>query len=579
MINSKLKSTRGISLISLIITVLVLMILADVIIYNVGDNLKLGKLVEMQNDIDNLRDKVSAYYAQNGKIPANIKYTNTNHIRTAGVISDAVDTGDFLVIDLSAIENLTLNRGKDFEKVKQDPQNANSYTDLYIINEASHNVFYVKGIKLDDEIYYTDYKSDNIDTATVNLRYIENVKIPEGFYYLSGTKKDKNIIIKSNDNTQEYRWIQQDEKISEVPNDIEIATNKKEDFIKSVNSYQGYYRNTASNQVMYQGLENWSLTYDKEGIYKDKDGKTVYIPQGFSVSETPGENTIDEGLVVRDEKNNEWVWIEVPQSIYTNVESSEDYEEIEKDMQTYVNSYRNNDYADIWNEEAQHGFADANEYNNWKNNMLKSVYEKGGFYIGRYEVGTNTARTSASTIETPLMIQQGAYPYNFVTCKQAQTLAKQLTTPEEKTTSLMFGIQWDLVLKYIETKEEKTQSELKGNSTTWGNYQNATFDVVRGKYTTTPNVVNSWLTVNNKYSKPNSNVLLTTGSTNRNSVLNIFDLAGNVWEWTLEETINPNLPCTSRGCCYMDEDGSVSNHSSSNIDESSDKIGFRATLY
>lgn len=593
MTRSKIKSAKGISLISLIITIIVLMILANIIIYNVRNELKLGNMTEMQSDIDNLRDKVSSYYIQNGKIPASIEYTNINPIEEAGVISQAVDTGRFLVIDLSALENLTLNNGKDFEQVKEKPENANNYTDLYIINETSHNIFYAKGVTIDDDTFYTDYTSDSIDTAPVNLKYVENVKIPDGFYYVGGTR-DEGIVIKNNDNTEAYQWVQQEEKISEVPNDIEIDADEKEDFIQSVNAYQGYYksvntsqeyatRSVKSSKAIYLTLENWSPVYDEEGIYKDKNGDTVYIPKGFSVSEIAGENTVREGLVVKDSHQNEWVWIEVPKSIYTTAKSSEDYDEIEKDMQTYASSYRDSNCTDTWYTKEQHGFENASEYNNWKNNMLKSVYEKGGFYIGRYEVGTATAITSNFTTETTPIIQQNAYPYNYVTCKEAQILAKGLAT-EEKTASLMFGIQWDLTLKHIETKSAKTQSELKTNSTTWGNYLNSAFDVSKKKvqYGTSSSTTVNWTTINPNYTKlASSDVLLTTGATNRNSVLNIYDLAGNVWEWTLEGTNDTSKPCVVRSGSSHD-DGNTYPASQRFNDVSSDvnySLGFRCVLY
>ena len=593
MTSSKIKSERGISLVSLVITIVVIIILANVIIYNVRDDLKLGNLTEMQNDIETLRDKVSSYYTQNGKIPASIEYTNISHIEEAGVISQAIDTGKFLVIDLSALENLTLNNGKDFEQVKENPENANNYTDLYIINETSHNIFYVKGITIDDDTFYKDYTADRIDTAPVNLRYVENVKIPDGFYYVGGTR-DEGIVIKSNDNTEAYQWVQQEEKITEVPNDIEINADEKEDFIQSANAYQGYYksvntsqeyatRSIKSSKAIYLTLENWSPVYDEEGIYKDKNGDTAYIPKGFSVSETSGENTVHEGLVVKDRNNNEWVWIEVPKSIYTTAKSSEDYDEIEKDMQTYASSYRDSNCTDAWYAKEQHGFESATEYNNWKNNMLKSVYEKGGFYIGRYEVGTDIARTSSTATETTPMIQQNAYPYNYVACKQAQTLSKSLAT-EGNTTSLMFGIQWDLALKHIETKSAKTQSELKTNSTTWGNYLNSSFDVSRKKvqYGTFSSTAVNWTMITPNYTKSaSSDVLLTTGATNRNSVLNIYDLAGNVWEWTLEGTNDTSKPCAVRSGSSHD-DGNTYPVSQRFNDVSSDanySLGFRCVLY
>lgn len=550
MTNNKIKSARGISLVSLVIATIVLITLANVIIYNVKDNLKVGNLKGMQNDISNLRDKISSYYAQNGKIPASITYTNMNHIRTAGVISDAVDTGNFLVIDLSALENLTLNYGKDYEKIKGlenlTTQDAEKYTDIYIINETSHNVFYVAGITIDNETYYTDYTSSDIDKASVDLRYKEGVKIPDNFYYVEGTK-DTGIVIRNSNNTENYVWKQQNQKIAEIPNNVEIDIANREAFIKSVNAYQGYYQNTSNQTVMYLAVDNWSPTYDKEGIYKDKNGNTAYIPAGFQVSETPGENTIDEGLVVKDGHNNQWVWIEVPKTIYVTATSSEDYEKIEADMQTYVSDYRDTTYLDIWHSKEQHGFASSDEYNNWKHAMLKSVYEKGGFYIGRYEVGTNTVRASNLATETTPIIQPYAYPYNYITSKQAQTLAESFAT-EGSTSSLMFGIQWDLILKFIEVKEGKTKNELITDSTTWGNYPNAVFNITQGRYANNPSTASSWKAVSLTYNKLRENsILMTTGVTQRNSVLNIFDLAGNVTEFTLEYGAIADTPCSGRG--------------------------------
>ena len=71
----------------------------------------------------------------------------------------------------------------------------------------------------------------------------------------------------------------------------------------------------------------------------------------------------------------------------------------------------------------------------------------------RHLVHHHTAPT-----ETPV-IKQNAYPYNYVTCSQAQTLASNMEHGD-RTTSLMFGVQWDLTLKYLEKKGVST-SRLK----------------------------------------------------------------------------------------------------------------------
>ena len=306
-----------------------------------------------------------------------------------------------------------------------------------------------------------------------------------------------------------------------------------------------------------------------------------FLPDGATVVE----RDLNKGVVIKDSNGNYWTWIEVPKSIYANTAynggtaptSSTDYAKIESTMQKYAEAYRSS-FTDEWYSEAQHGFASAEEYNNHKNTMLKSVYENGGFYIGKYEVGTETLRTSSGVSLTTPVIKEGVYPYNYVTNKQAQTKSKELATGG-KTSSLMFGIQWDLVLKHIENKQGKTQVELKNNSTTWGNYNNATFEITKGKYST--NNGNTFTEVNGTYTKPASNVLLTTGATERNSVLNIYDLAGNEYEWTLEKSTSTVNLSVYRGGFYISfgSDSPASIRSSAATSVSFYNISFRPALW
>ena len=307
-----------------------------------------------------------------------------------------------------------------------------------------------------------------------------------------------------------------------------------------------------------------------------------FLPTGATVVESD----LNKGVVIKDSNGNEWTWIEVPKSIYTNTAynggtaptSSTDYAKIESTMQKYAETYRVSGYTDEWYSEAQHGFTSATEYNNHKNAMLKSVYENGGFYIGKYEAGTETLRTSESAPLTKPVIKEGAYPYNYITSKQAQEKSKELAT-RGRTSSLMFGIQWDLVLKHIENKNGKTQAELKNDSPTWGNYSNATFEITKGKYS--EDYGNKFTEVKGTYIKPASRVLLTTGATERNGVLNIYDLAGNQEEWTLEKSTTTGNPSVGREGFY-NSNGAIfpaSNRSNFSISNSNDIISFRPALW
>ena len=132
---------------------------------------------------------------------------------------------------------------------------------------------------------------------------------------------------------------------------------------------------------------------------------------------------------------------------------------------------------------------------------------------------------------------------------------------EKYTSSLMFGIQWDLVIRHLSNKGVATD-KLTGDSSTWGNFINQPFEINRGKYSEANpwNVYKNYtdetaekVEIENGISKKigtihDNRILLTTGAANVNSKSNVYDLAGNVGEWTLEMSSNSSMsPCVSRG--------------------------------
>ncbi len=328
-----------------------------------------------------------------------------------------------------------------------------------------------------------------------------------------------------------------------------------------------------------------AATHLEDYEYTDVSGETVTIPAQCAVSQVEGENTLEDGLVIIDANGNEWVWIEVLKSEMPEgltFDNDADYTTLETALQTYTEDYRGR-YVDEWYEGC--GLGEL-KYTTYKKGMLKSIYENGGFYIGRYEVGSFNNPVTAEDTTRKAVVQKGAYPYNYVTCSQAQEISEQLTIGE-KTTSLMFGIQWDLVLKFIETKNQKNDSELRVDSSTWGNYGYSTFQLDRNsKYSILSKSydIGNWNTVTNSYVKQNSGtenwVILSTGAAKRNSVLNIYDLAGNMAEWTLEQGTLGDPVCVNRGG-FLDSDSIqyVSARAGDNITGSHCNIGFRTTLY
>ena len=332
---------------------------------------------------------------------------------------------------------------------------------------------------------------------------------------------------------------------------------------------------------------------------------TPYLPTGFSkVSGT----SLSTGLVIQDSTGNQYVWVEVPKTaeVYptaglaiTNF-TDDECTVIENDLHTYTSVYRNNtSYTDTWHADNDSNTSTNNNtnwlsetsYNVAKKNMLKSVYQNGGFYVGRYETGIEVEASGASAtnrksnpvitqIPTEIpVIKANAYPYNWVTRTQAQSLAKNMEHGN-KTSSLMFGVQWDLVLKYLETKNAATQLELNTNSTKIGNYIINYWDITNtsAKYSTDYGV--SWLTCPYKKNSVKA-ILLTTGADTSFEKMNIYDIAGNAWEWTLEYTSDPSKPCALRGGFY-NNDGSTTPASCRNSDMTTSNYagpGFRVSLY
>ena len=279
-----------------------------------------------------------------------------------------------------------------------------------------------------------------------------------------------------------------------------------------------------------------------------------YLPTGFT--QVKG-TTLKNGLTIQDSTGNQYVWVEVPKAerVYKTAGleikdfTDEEYTKIEDDLHTYTDVYR--DGTSNKDEYYSGVGLTSEEYYSLKKMMLKSVYQNGGFYIGKYETGIEDApKTSGSAnvapTETPV-IKQNAYPYNFVTCKQAQTLASNMESGNH-TSSLMFGVQWDLVLKYLETKGT-SQADLKTNSKSLGNYYDTLYNItnIESKYYFSSSSSSKWTSGAYGTKTSNSFILLSTGASDDFCKQGIYDLAGNVEEWTLEYTSTSSDPCVQRG--------------------------------
>jgi type II secretory pathway pseudopilin PulG len=363
------------------------------------------------------------------------------------------------------------------------------------------------------------------------------------------------------------------------------------------------------------------------------DGTTAYT--GSITYSDDGQSVTTDGLVWKDENDNEWVWIIVPRNQVFTAEASTyidendsteyDYTKIRDALITWATDYRNSSYNDYWYAYNKSTSKYVSEdplgettnsdtilaltngcglnYQDYKTKykaMLKSVYENGGFWIARYEAGIDGSDEDSSLARyssyyTPTLTavsKKDMIPYNYVTCSQAETLAETMEHDSSLNSSLMFGIQWDLTCKYLEEYSDLSKSDIKSDSDSWGNYYNMSFDIdstnAKGYFNNSwytigsayeegyleQNWVSSYYTESGKYvdgywesgewhapkyftnyKESYENVLLSTGASERNKALNIYDFAGNESEFTLEKFFynsSSTYSCTLRGGYFCD---------------------------
>lgn len=130
----KLKSNKGVTMITVVTTLVLMIILTTVAITSVNDGTEFRKYSLMCSDIEQLENKVLYFHREYGELPIGNKVLN---------VPQAINNGhDFYKINMNKLSGITLNLG--------------NISDIYIIDSETFEVYYLNGVEYDGEIYYTD---------------------------------------------------------------------------------------------------------------------------------------------------------------------------------------------------------------------------------------------------------------------------------------------------------------------------------------------------------------------------------------------------------------------------------------
>ena len=317
------------------------------------------------------------------------------------------------------------------------------------------------------------------------------------------------------------------------------------------NEIDNYLPKKNNNKTVEQSKEKVLSTEKNIELVDAKENKIV-IPAGFKI--TGEATTVDKGIVIEDAtvdsngnatptNGSQFVW--VPVGKITKADGTETTITLGRydfDGTTGAESaYSGSDFVE----------EDANAPSTLKNiegksiaknitNFKNSVKANGGYYIGRYEARTTTARNDEGNASTQITEKGTDQVYNYVTQKQAAEQAQGMYASNNFTSDLMNSYAWDTAITFIQKCTDKT------------NYANQS-------------------SLNTSF--------LSTGTTNDNPC-NIFDMASNVPEWTTETSGASNKPCVGRGGYYYNSyyfyTSSRNNGYTSN---SGRDFGFRPLLY
>ena len=300
-----------------------------------------------------------------------------------------------------------------------------------------------------------------------------------------------------------------------------------------------------------QSLKTKGTVFKDTTTLEDTYGNQVKIPKGFKIANDSATD-VTGGIVIEDATytntiGSQFVWIPVGTGENAIKKANNGTVDIKLSRYTFAKDGTPTDQGDnIINSDYQelatsnYGNATAKNIEGFKT----SANSNHGYYIGRYEAGVMDYNSSVSTRNNneeanwtgytgdniKLVCKKDQQVWNYVTQNKASELSRDMYKSEAKVTSdLINSYAWDTAIVFIQ--KCGTESNSSTYSRTVGQSSTSTLQTT------------------------GTNILKATSKVDKQC--NIFDMAGNCYEWTTETDSysRVRVPCVDRGgVCYNDFD-------------------------
>ena len=477
---------RGITVSILVLTVILMFVIVTTSTVIGTRTIQTAIYEEFLSKVQRVSDNVNKYVISNKSLP-----TTSEIIAKEGLANSLVEeinknndaTNNLFVVDMTKLKAESVNIGRG----------SVADMDVFVVAENTNNVYYLKGIEYRNQVYH-------------------------------GTQLESSL--KVNENGVPIKW--------------------------------------------------------QQNVTAIVDG--VPIPKGFVASSATGENKKEAGLVIYEgteevndtnvysarRERNQYVWVPVSKAYFNSKFVRKDYINVTSKKSDILGT------TDMYWEVSPTTELTTANLNYMTEDTLKevqamyaSVKKYGGFYIARYEAGIDTQRIEKGNAAdlpgikegTKVYSVMGKIPYTYVPwtwnnkmnedTNGAVEIARRMY-PETNTnygvvSTLTYGVQWDRTVQwFIDTKAMTLdQVNTTEGSSAFGNYKDTI--VIEGalnqgaKYAIYSSGLGSYLDATydadgkSTITKANGTYwLLSTGALKAAKVNNIYDMAGNVFEWTME---------------------------------------------